>query len=67
MKNFDVIDHEMAEILAQKTERQRLEIAFGMWTSVRELLRQLIRSEHPDWSETEVALEAGRRMASATE
>lgn len=67
MKNFDVIDHEMAEILAQKTERQRLEIAFGMWQSARVMLIALVRAEHPEWTLREIELEAGRRLLSATD
>lgn len=65
LKPFDMVDREMAAILAEKTPRERLEIAFGMWRSARNMLLCIVRAEHPEWSERDVELEAGRRLLSA--
>jgi hypothetical protein len=62
----EVIDPEMAAILQQKTEAERLQIAWGMWRSVRDMLLCLMRAEHPDWSEEAVRLEVARRLAHGT-
>lgn len=67
MKNFDVIDRDIADILARKTERERLEIAFDMWRSAREMLIEIVRAEHPAWPQREIEVEAGRRLLSATD
>jgi hypothetical protein len=49
------------------TLTQRLEIAFGMWRSARAMLIEIVRAEHPDWSQREIELEAGRRLLSASD
>ena len=53
----------MSEVLAQKTEAQRLQIAWGMWRSARKMLLRLVRSEHADWSEAQVEAEVARRIS----
>ena len=60
---YDVIDDAMAAVLAQKTEQQRLEIAFGMWRSARAMIQAIVAAEHPDWSEAEVQKAIARRMS----
>lgn len=60
---IEVIDDAMVAILRQKTEAERLAIAWGMWDSAREMLRNLVRAEHPDWPEEEVNREVARRLA----
>ncbi|MBX3412057.1 MAG: hypothetical protein KF708_05010 [Pirellulales bacterium] len=67
IKPFEMVDREMAAILAEKSSRERLEIAFGMWRSARNMLLCIVRAEHPDWPEREVELEAGRRLLSGTD
>jgi len=59
---IEPLDARMVEALRGMTERQRLEIAWDMWRSARNLIEHMLRSEHPDWSEQEVALEVGRRL-----
>jgi hypothetical protein len=53
----------IAAILRTKTERERLKIAWGMWRSARSMLQNLFRSEHPDWSESELNREVARRLS----
>ncbi|HEY2415465.1 MAG TPA: hypothetical protein VGI40_24700 [Pirellulaceae bacterium] len=60
------MDRQMAEVLAAKTEAERLQIAWGMWRSARRMLTRLLTSEHPNWSAEEVQREVSRRMASGT-
>jgi hypothetical protein len=59
----EVVDPDMAVILRQKTEAERLRIAWGMWKSARDMLLQLLRAEHPDWSEADIQRETARRLA----
>ena len=61
--NFEVMDDEMADILRQKTEVERLRIAAGMWKSARVILRGAIRTEHPDWTTEQVDREIARRIS----
>ena len=40
---------------------QRITLAYEMSMFVRELMREGIRSEHPDWTEAQIARELLRR------
>jgi len=60
---IEVIDDQMAEILRRKTGAERLQIAFGMFSSARRMLLAYLRSEHPDWSEEQINREAARRLS----
>lgn len=59
----DHIEPEMVRILREKTPAERLAIANGMWRSARDMLRNLLRAEHPDWSDDEVDAAVAQRMA----
>ncbi|WP_437227889.1 hypothetical protein SH661x_000607 [Planctomicrobium sp. SH661] len=61
---MEIVDREMAAVLAAKTPRERLEIGWGMWRSARRMLMNLIRAEHPDWTSEQVNAEVARRLAS---
>jgi hypothetical protein len=63
---IEIVDRQMAEVLAAKTEAERLAIAWGMWRSARRMLTQLLTHEHPDWSAEEVQQEVSRRLASGS-
>jgi hypothetical protein len=60
---FDVMDDEMAEILRSKTGAQRLAIANGMYASARRMLLSHLRTEHADWDDQRLRLEAARRLS----
>jgi hypothetical protein len=60
---FEVVDREMAEVLRKKTEAERLQIAWGMWRSARQMLTRLISNEHPDLSEDQINQLVSRRMS----
>jgi hypothetical protein len=60
---IETIDDQTAEILRQRGPAERLEMAFGMWRSAREIITSILVAEHPDWSEDEVASEVARRLS----
>jgi hypothetical protein len=60
---FEVLDDQMADILRQKSEAERLRIAGRMWRSARAILRGAIRTEHPDWELDRVNGEIARRIS----
>ena len=62
-RQLEVVDHAMAAVLRQKTEAERLQIAWGLWRSARSMLINLMQAEHPDWSEAAVNREVARRMS----
>jgi hypothetical protein len=64
---IEMVDLQMAEILKTKTEAQRLQIAWGMWRSVRTMLTELLRRQHPEWSEEQHRAELQRRLSHRTE
>lgn len=60
---IELADPETIEMLRHKTPAEKLEMAAGMWRSARAMLLNLVRSEHPDWSDEQVAAEVARRMS----
>ncbi len=65
-RQIEIVDREMATILAQKTEAERLQIAWGMWRSARNMLTRLVQAENNELSVDEVQAEVSRRLASGT-
>lgn len=60
---IEVVDNLMAEVLKKKTPSERLQIAFGLWRSVRIQLYHCLRSLHPDWSEEKILKEVAKRIS----
>ena len=58
-----MIDAASAAIVREKTEAERLQIAWGMWRSARSMLLNLMKTEHPEWTSAEVNREVARRMS----
>ncbi len=63
---IETVDADMAAVLAEKSEAERLLIGWGMWRSARSMISRLLRSEHPDWSTGQIETEVARRLASGT-
>jgi hypothetical protein len=64
---IEVVDDEMARVLAAKTGAERLAIGFGMFESAREMLSSHLQSRFPDWGAERVQREVARRLSHATE
>ena len=62
----DRIDPEMARVLAAKTERERLQIAWGMYRSARRMLQRIVQFEHCDLSPEEQQRIVTNRMSHGT-
>lgn len=62
-RRFEIIDEQMVEILRQKTEVERLEIAARLWQSAREIMQGAILTDHPDWDAERVDRELAHRMS----
>jgi hypothetical protein len=64
---IEVVDDDMARVLAAKSGAERLAIAFGMFESAQEMLTSHLESCHPDWSRVRIDREVARRLSHATE
>ena len=62
----DIVDDDMAAVFRDKTPLERLRVAFGLWTSTRNMVERLLRSQHPDWDDRAIKAEVGRRMSHGT-
>lgn len=62
----DVIEPEMARVLAAKTEAERLRIGWGMWRSARRMLVRIVSAESPELSPEELQQAVARRMSHGT-
>ena len=60
---FDMLDDDMANVLREKTEAERLAIGHGLWRSASRMLHNVVQSNHPDWSPEQVQLEVARRLS----
>lgn len=62
-EHLEVVDDEMAEIFRRKTGAERLQIAFGLFSSARRMLTSHLTSQHPDWDEERIQREVARRIS----
>lgn len=62
---YEKMDDQMAEVLSNKTPQQKLAMAESMWRMARDLIRDKLRYDHPDWSENQIARETNRRLNGA--
>ncbi len=62
----DIVDDDMAAVFRGKTPVERLRVAFGLWTSTRNMLERLLRSQHPDWDDRTIKAEVAKRMSHGT-
>jgi len=60
---IEVLDDPMAAVLRQKTGAERLAIANGWFLSAQRMLTSHLRTEHPDWSDEQIAREVARRIS----
>lgn len=66
IRQIEVVDDLVAEILRKKTPGERLRIGFEMWMSARRMLLAHIRHIHPEWSQQETEKEVSRRFLHGT-
>ena len=57
-----VVDDAVAEILRRKTPGERMAMVGEAWRFARVWIEGAVRSQHPDWSEAQVAAEVQRRL-----
>ncbi|MSQ95805.1 MAG: hypothetical protein EXR98_14785 [Gemmataceae bacterium] len=60
---FEVVDDRMAEILAKKTDTERLAMVDQMWRFARDLVRDNLRREHPELTADELDRMVARRLS----
>ena len=63
MPHDDSIDPEMIDVLRAKSPAERLAIFAGMWRSARDMLRRLLRAEHPDWTDAQLERAVAQRLS----
>jgi hypothetical protein len=61
--NIEIIDHDMAEVLRQKTGAERLVIADQLWYFARDTITAAVRAQHSEWTPEEVNREVVRRLS----
>lgn len=49
LRNFEVLDDEMARVFRTMSGAQRLKIASDMFRSARRMIASHLAAEHPDW------------------
>ena len=62
-QQIEVVDDEMAEVLRLKIGAERLQIASGMFSSARQMITSMLRTQHSKWDEQKVNRETARRLS----
>jgi hypothetical protein len=62
-KRYEIVDDAMAEVLRGKTLDERLAMLDGMWRMARDLIRDKLRQDHPEWTDDLIVQETARRMS----
>lgn len=63
LRNFEVLDDEMARVYRAMTGAERLKIASDMYRSARLMIASQLAAEHPDWDEQRLREETARRLS----
>jgi len=62
IERIEIMDDAMVQVLRSKSPAERFAIAAGMWRSARDMIRCMLRAEHPEWTDESVNREAARRL-----
>ena len=60
---IDIMDDAMVHVMRQKSPAERLAVANAMWCFARDMIRQIVLREHPDWTEEQICREVARRLS----
>jgi hypothetical protein len=63
LRNFEVLDDEMARVYRAMSGAERLKIASDMYRSARRMIASHLAAEHPDWDEQRLREETARRLS----
>jgi len=62
-RRIELLDPEVVAMLKAKSPAEKLEMAFKIQKFTRGVLFSRIRSQHPDWTETEIGKAVAQRMS----
>jgi hypothetical protein len=65
-RRYEMVDDVMVEVLRAKTPDEKLAMLDGLWRMARDLIRDKLRQDHPDWSADQIARETARRLSHGT-
>jgi hypothetical protein len=60
-RRIEILDEAVVEVLRAKTVAERLAMAFDAERTMRLMLEAHLRSQHPDWDDSQIAGEIARR------
>ena len=64
--HIEVVDHDMAAIIASKTLAERAAMVASSHRTAKRLLTAGARLRHPEWSQTEINAEVARLLLNGT-
>jgi hypothetical protein len=62
IERMEIVDPAMVEVLRAMTPAERYAVANGMWCSARDMIRNLLTAEHPEWTQEQIDQETAKRM-----
>jgi hypothetical protein len=58
----EVLDDRVAEILLRKTPAERLAIIAELWELATQLVRDMTRTQHPEWTAEQIRQHVAEKM-----
>jgi len=65
-RRIEVIDDDVVRFLRDKTPEERIAIGFAANRTVRLVIEGALRSDHPQWTDSQIRAEVAQRMLNGT-
>jgi hypothetical protein len=66
IERMEIVDPAMVAVLREMTPAEKYAVVNGMWCSARDMVRNLLNAEHPEWSQEQVDQEMVKRFLHGT-
>jgi hypothetical protein len=65
-RRIEVVDDDVVRFLRDKTPAERIAIGFAANRTVRLVIEGALRSDHPQWTDSQIRAEVAQRMLNGT-
>jgi hypothetical protein len=65
-RRIEVVDDDVVRFLPDKTPAERIAIGFAANRTVRLVIEGALRSDHPQWTDSQIRAEVAQRMLNGT-
>jgi hypothetical protein len=66
IERMEIVDSAMVEVLRKMTPAEKYAAVNGMWCSAHDMIQNLLKAEHSDWSQERIEQETAKRLLHGT-